>query len=283
MNIYRREMRANLRSLILWSLGILLFIYASMTKYSALAAPGEGQGAAGDIMNGLPLALQAVFGVGQLDFQRASGFWGMIVPYLMLMAAIHASMLGAVILSKEERDRTSEFLYVKPATRAAVMTAKLLAALTCVVALFLVTWACSAGLVAQFGPGEDAGRAIATQMLGLLLVQIFFLSLGFAAAAVLKRPKASAGVATAVMLAAYLLSIAIAVNRTPGVDAAGNAVISGSLDWLMSFTPFEYFDPKRIVGHGEGLNVWFVGLSAALTALLLCASYYFFRRRDLKV
>ena len=283
MNIYRRELRANLRSLILWSLGIFLFIAASMGKYAALAGPGSGT-AAGDIMSGLPVALQAMLGVGQLDFQKASGFWGMVGPYLMLMAAIHAAMLGAVILGKEERDRTSEFLYAKPAARAEIMTAKLLAALTCVLVLFAVTWGASAGLVAQFGPTEDAGGAIATQMLGFLLVQLVFLSLGFAAAAVLIRPKASAGIATGAMLATYLLSIAITVNRTPGFDAAtGTAVIHGSLDWLMSFTPFEYFDPKKIIGAGAGLEPWFVVLSIALTALFLLAAYVIFRRRDLKV
>lgn len=283
MNIYRREIHANLRSLILWSLGMILFIYASMTKYSALAAPGSGEAAAVDIMSGLPVALQAIFGVGQLDFQKASGFWGMIVPYLMLMAAIHAAMLGAVILSKEERDRTSEFLYVKPATRAAIMTAKLLAALTCVAVLYLVTWACSAGLVEKFGPGENAGSAIAVQMLGFLLVQLVFLAMGFLAAAVIKRPKVSTGIATGVMLATYLLSIAITVNRAPGADGAGKAVLTGKLDWLMSFTPFEYFDAKLIVGQGAGLNAWFVILSAALTVCMVAVAYIIFRRRDLRV
>jgi ABC-2 type transport system permease protein len=283
MNIYRREMRANRRSLILWSIGMILFIAASMGKYSALISTSQTGQAAGDIMSGLPVALQAVFGVGQLDFTKASGFWGMIFPYLMLMAAIHASMLGAVILSKEERDRTSEFLYVKPATRARVVTSKLLAALTCVAVLFLVTWGTSAGLVAKFGPNENAGGAIATLMLGFLLVQLVFLSLGFAAAALVKRPKASAGIATGVMLAMYLLSIAITVNRTPGADAEGRAVMAGKLDWLMPVTPFEYFDAKRIIGMGDPLNAWYVALCAALVAVLICCTYFFFKRRDLKV
>ena len=32
---------------------------------------------------------------------------------LLLMATIHAAMLGATIIAKEERDKTSEFLFVK--------------------------------------------------------------------------------------------------------------------------------------------------------------------------
>jgi ABC-2 type transport system permease protein len=271
MNIYKREMRANRRSLILWGFGIFLFIAASMGKYSALGTDP----AALNIFDQLPMGLQAVFGVGRLDFTKASGFYGMIYPYILLMAAIHASMLGAVILSKEERDRTSEFLYVKPATRTQIMTNKLLAALTGVVIFNLVTWLSSILLVGNYAKGEAVGGIIGNLMLGLFFVQLIFLSLGFASAAVLKRPKASTGIATGVMLATYLLSIAIDVN--------------GKIDWLKAFTPFEYFDAKLIVGNaaagatGQGLNGLYIALSVVLAAVLLAASYFRFRRRDLKV
>jgi ABC-2 type transport system permease protein len=272
MNIYKRELRANRRSLILWCIGLFLFIGASMGKYSALAKDPVSL----NIFNGLPMGLQAVFGVTSFDFLKALGFFGMIFPYLILMAAIHASMLGAGILSKEERDRTSEFLYVKPATRARIVTAKLLAALTCVVILNLVTWAVSVMLVGHFAvAGEPVAEGVARLMLGLFCVQILFLSLGLAAAAVLKQPKAAPGVTTGVMLATYILSIAIDVN--------------GKIGWLKGFTPFEYFDAKLIIGHetgnllAQGLNGWYVALSLAMTAVFITAAYLFFRKRDLKV
>jgi ABC-2 type transport system permease protein len=265
MNIYRREMRASRRSLILWGIGMLMFIAASTGKYSAVSADPAALG----IFNGLPMGLQAVFGVGSLDFTKASGFYGMIYPYLLLMAAIHASMLGAVILSKEERDRTSEFLYVKPVTRTGVLTAKLLAALTAVVIFNLVTWGSSAWLVSYFGKGEAVQGVIATLMLGMFLVQIIFLSLGIVSAATLKRPKASTGIATGIMLAAYILSIAIDVND--------------KVDWLKGFTPFQYFDAKLIVGQGQNLGVWYVVLSVALAMAFTVIAYWAFRKRDLKV
>jgi ABC-2 type transport system permease protein len=265
MNIYQREIRANRRSAILWGVGMFLFIAASMGKYAAMSTDSAALG----IFNQLPMGLQAVFGVGRLDFTKASGFYGMIYPYILLMGAIHASMLGAVILSKEERDRTSEFLYVKPATRAHVVTAKLLAALTCVVIFNLVTWLSSVLLVGHYAKGEAISGVIAALMLGLFLVQLLFLSFGIAAAAVVKRPKAATGIATGVMLATYLLSIAIDVN--------------GKIDALKAFTPFEYFDAKLIVGKGDGLNAGFIVLSVALAAVLLAATYFFFKRRDLKV
>ncbi|NLI21271.1 MAG: ABC transporter permease subunit [Clostridiales bacterium] len=263
MNVYRKEFRDHFRSLLLWGLGILFFIAASAGKYSAMA----GDPAALGIFTQMPLGLQAVFGVGRLDFTKAVGFYGVLYSYLTLMAAIHASMLGAVILSKEERDKTSEFLYVKPRSRESVLTAKLLAALTMVALLNLTTWACSAGMVRAFG--EQADGLILRLMAGLFLLQLLFLACGLAAAAVSTHPRAATGIAAGVMLSAYILSVAIEVN--------------GGIDWLKILTPFAYFDAKRIVGGGEPLSLLYVLLCVALTAGLTGWAYLRFPRRDVRV
>jgi ABC-2 type transport system permease protein len=265
MNIYWKEMRSGLKSLIFWSLGVMLFVAASMQKYSALHLDPASL----NMLYQLPPALQDMFGVGYLDFTKISGFYGMIYPYLLLMAAVHASMLGAVILSKEERDKTGEFLYAKPASRLRILAAKSLAALTTVILLNLVVWAASQALIGTYGGGEDMGGALMTLMAGLFLIQLLFTALGVAAAAVMARPKAATGIATGVMLAMYLLSVAIDVG--------------GNLGALKPFTPFQYFDARRIVGRGEGLQAWGVLTCLVLTAALASASCLRFSRRDLKL
>jgi ABC-2 type transport system permease protein len=186
----------------------------------------------------------------------------------MLMAAIHASMLGAVIISKEERDRTSEFLYVKPVARCEVITAKIGAAATCVVVLNAVTTASSLMFINLYGKGENVAGGVVLLMIGMLLVQFVFLFMGMAAAALLKRPKASTGIAAGVMLAAFFLSVAIDV--------------SGKINFLIGFTPFKYFDAKYLL-YGGSVEIWYVLLSVALTAGFIAATYWFFKRRDLKV
>ncbi len=263
MNVYRREIKVSLRSLIFWALGVLFFIVASATKYSAMADDPAALG----IFTQLPLGLQAMFGVGHLDYTKASGFYGMIYPYLLLMAAIHASMLGAVILSKEERDKTSEFLYVKPVARTHILTAKLLAALTMVTLFCLLIGVYSVGMVRAFG--ENADAEVARLIVGLYLLQLVFLAVGFTAAAVIKRPKAATGIATGFMLGTYILSVAIDIN--------------GNIDWAKVFTPFSYFDAKRIIGSGEGLNLWYILLCVALAVGLTAWAYLRFPKRDLKV
>jgi ABC-2 type transport system permease protein len=176
-------------------------------------------------------------------------------------------MLGAVILAKEERDKTSEFLYVKPLARNQVLTAKLLAALTLVATLCLLTWAYSVGMVRAFG--ENADAEIARLMVGLFLVQMVFLAAGFTAAAVTRHPKAATGIAAGFMLSAYILSVAIEIN--------------GNIDWAKVFTPFSYFDAKRVIGGGEGLNLGYILLCVALGACLTTWAYLRFPKRDLRV
>ena len=56
------------------------------------------------------------------------------------MATIHAAMLGATIIAKEERDKTSEFLFAKPVLRSTIITAKLLAAFVNIVVFNLITF-----------------------------------------------------------------------------------------------------------------------------------------------
>lgn len=263
MNVYLREMKVGLRSLLFWSVGILFFIAGAAGKYAAMGDEASLM----SILAQLPLGIQAVFGVGQLDYTKAIGFYGMLYMYMMLMAAIHASMLGAVILAKEERDKTSEFIYVKPTARSRILTEKLLAALTLVVLFNLVNWAGAAGMLRAFG--ERADGVVATLMLGMLLVQLVFLAVGISAAGVLQRPKLATGIATAVMLSTFLLSVAIEVN--------------GSLGWLKFATPFAYFDAKVIVGSGAGLSVPYVLLSAGIAAGLIGLAYIRFGRRDVCV
>ncbi len=266
MNIFLREWKANRRSLLFWCLGMIMLIAVGIAKYAASLNAGQSMDA---LMEQMPPALQAIFGVGVLDFSKASSFYAVLYLYLMLIAAIHASMLGAGIISHEERDRTSEFLFVKPRTRSEIITAKLLSALMQIVVLNLVTWVVSAAVVSQYSGGTDLNGGIAKLMLCLLLVQLTYLSVGAAAAGILKNPKASVGLATFVMLATFMLYIAIDVGE--------------NLEWLKPLTPFAYFDAKQIFALGQSIEWVYPVICIAVTAVFTAAAYAFFRRRDLKV
>jgi len=265
MNVYLREMKAHRMGLVWWCLGMIALVSSGMAKYAAYETAG---GSITAIFDALPRAVLVVFGMQGFDLTKASGFFGVLFLYIAVMAAIHAALLGASLISKEERDRTSEFLYAKPISRGAALTAKLLAGLTSVVILNIATSVSSVYFVDYFSKGEPVGNEITLLMVGLLFLQLIFFTMSALVAGVVKRPKAAPSIATSIMFLTFL--IAYLVN------------MSEKLDFLRYVTPFKYFDALALLTEAK-LDPLYVGMSALIVVLSVFGTYYFYDRRDLAV
>jgi len=265
MNIFLREIKANTKSLILWSIGMFFMIISGMVKYSGFSASGQSMN---EIMSQVPKSIRAVLGMGDFDLTKASGFYGMLYLYLLIMVTIHASMLGANIISKEERDKTTEFLMVKPVSRTGIITAKLLAALANVIILNIVTLALSISIVGQYSIGEEITGEILILMAGMFVLQLVFLFIGTGIAAASRNPHISASATTTVLLVSFILSAVIDMNSR--------------LEGLKYLTPFKYFEAKNMM-YGGGIDLVFILLSLAIIAILVGVTYVFYNKRDLNV
>jgi ABC-2 type transport system permease protein len=266
MNIFLRELKSHRKSLIFWSIGVFLMVVSGMAKYSAYSSAGQS---INDLVADIPKSLKAVLGFNALDLTKVSGYYGILFLYLLLMATIHAAMLGATIISKEERDKTSEFLFVKPVSRPTIITAKLLAAFTNIVIFNLVTFVSLIIILAKYNSaGEAINGDIAYTMAGMFLLQVLFMVIGSALAAVKRKAKTAASLATGILLLTYMLSIAIDLNE--------------HIEGLKYLTPFKYFEAKNVM-YGGGLDVIFVILSVVLIVVLTHVTYLFYKKRDLNV
>jgi ABC-2 type transport system permease protein len=265
MNIFLKEMKSTRKSLILWSIGVLLMVVSGMSKYAGLSSSGQSMN---DMMAQMPKSLQAVLGIGTLDISKASGYYGILFIYLLLMATIHAALLGANIISKEERDKTSEFLFVKPVSRSTVITAKLLAAFVNIIILNIVTSAASLAIVGQYSDGESVAGDIAMTMAGMFILQLTFLVIGSSIASIKKKPRTAASLAAGILLLTYILSVAIDLNER--------------LEGLKYLTPFKYFEAKNIM-YGGGLDSGYLVLSLFIIGVLTVSTYAFYKKRDLNV
>jgi ABC-2 type transport system permease protein len=264
MNVFWREMKAHRKSLILWSIGSFLMVYSGMGKYEAYSSSGQS---INDLMKDIPSSLKAVLGFGDVDLSTISGYYSILFLYILLMATIHAAMLGASIIAKEERDKTSEFLFVKPISRNSVITAKLLAAFTNVVIFNLVTFVSLIVVLGSFNKnGEDINGDIALTMLGMFILQVLFMLMGSALASIKRKPKTAASVATGILLLTYLLSIIIDLNE--------------NLEGLKYLTPFKYFEAANVM-FGEGIETIYVLISVLMIIALSLITYTFFKKRDL--
>lgn len=266
MNIFLKELKSHRKSLIFWSIGVFLMVVSGMAKYAAYSSSGQS---INDLVKDLPKSLRAILGFSAVDLSKISGYYSILFIYLLLMATIHAAMLGATIIAKEERDKTSEFLFVKPVSRSTVITAKLLAAFTNIVIFNLVTFLSLVVVIGKYNShGEDVNSGITLTMAGMFLLQLLFMAIGSALAAVKKKPKTAASLATGVLLLTYIVSVAIDVNE--------------KMEGLKYFTPFKYFEATKLMTNGT-LEPVYIVLSMGLAAGLFAVTYIFFNKRDLQL
>ncbi len=268
MNMILRELKANRKALIIWSVCMFLLVLSGMAKYTAYTSAAAGGPSINELLNTMPASIQALLGFGSFDVSTMAGYFAMLFIYIELTVAIHAALLGAGIIAKEERDKTTEYLMVKPVSRQAVITAKLIAALFNVIVINMITLFSSLVLVAAYNKGKSIAGEIGFMFLSMFLVQLIFLSLGAVLAACMRNPKGSGSIATGILLIAYF------VSRITDM--------SDKLNILNVISPFKYFDLVEIVA-GNGLNTGVVLLSLALVAAFLALTYAFYPKRDLKV
>lgn len=265
MNIYKREIRSHMKSLLIWCGSMALLIVGGMGKYSAGAAAGAGT--MNDLMKEMPESLQNLFGVGVFDLSVALDFFGVTYVYIALIMAVHAVMLGSGIISKEERDKTAEFLLVKPVSRSHIITSKLLAGATLLAVFWAVTYAVSFGMLSYYSKGADFSGGLLKLMAAAACVQILFLSLGAFFAGLFQNPRLSTAAGTAVLLAMFLLAVI--------------ADIIEKANFLKYFSFFKYYDAKDLLKRGY--SPVYPVISAVLCVVFIVGAYYFYKRRDMKI
>jgi ABC-2 type transport system permease protein len=235
-----------------------------MVKYDGFSAAGES---ASEMMDSLPPAMKAIFGIGDLDLALVSGYYIVFLMYFVLLCGIHAIMQGSVVVSKEERDKTADFLLVKPVKRTQVMTAKIIASLISMVVLNAVTWITSILIVDIYNSGPSINDLIRELMIGLFIIQLIFFSIGLLIGVIMRTTKQATSISTAFLLSTFILSAAIDMYN--------------KIDFLKFLTPFKYFDGKKI--YIEGLNSTSIVLSLLIVCLAIASSYIIYKKKDLHV
>ncbi|MCM1989860.1 ABC transporter permease subunit [Oceanirhabdus seepicola] len=263
MNIVLRELKANRKALIIWCVSMFLFISMGMVEYSGFSKMGSE---VNEMMDSLPNVMRSMFGINKIDLTSVGGFYSMFFIYFTLIAGIHAIMLGATIISKEERDKTADFLMVKPIKRNKAVTSKLIAAFINVLIFNIVTFIGSVLTVAYYNKGESITGELFKITCTLFILQIVFLSLGLLFSSLTKTTKKATGLSTGVVLGMYMLSLAIP--------------LTDKLEFLRFITPFYYFDAKEIM-LGQRVEMIYVLISLIIVVIATSLTYVFFNKKDI--
>lgn len=264
MNIFWREVKANLRSLLIWGVIMVLLIVVGFSKFSAY----EGNPEMLKILDSMPSAMLEAFSFSAFNLTTVTGFFGVMFTYFALLLSIAAAMWGSDIISKEERDKTVEFSLTLPVSRSRLITAKALAALVNCVGLLLITTIATLASASTYQPESVFYKFFALCLLALFFMQMIFLAIGIFLGCAMKQHKRAGSVAVSLLLVTYFLSVIAGMNE--------------KLSFLEYFSPFKYFNPVTLLQESriEGI---FLLLSAVIIIASLAGAYFTYSRRDLYI
>lgn len=265
MNVFFHELKMRLKGLSIWVISMIALIFASMIKYDSLHESGP---AATAMIESFPQTLQAVFGMNGLNLSTVSGYVGICLIFIAVMAAIFAGMLGAGVIAEEEIDKTTEFLYPKPIKRSTILWQKLLLVLTGIVSMGIAVYGSVMISTAKYNIDPTTHATLVNYSLAAVLIMALSAAIGVLFAAILKHSKHGLGLVAAFIASAYF---AYAVSK-----------MSTDFDFLKYGTMFRWFDAKDILEKGQ---LEPLSILAAVGICLVCVglAFVFYRRRDLTV
>lgn len=264
-NLFLKEMRRNIVSLIMWTIIITLLMSVTMAVYPTFLANQSKV-----------MGMLSIVPKGALQFKGISNFNDLLSPlgfysannlvYMMVLGSIFSIVLGSNILLKEEYNKTAEYLLAKPLTRGDVFFSK--AAMTLLNIFLLNLFTCIAGLISLelVQINGFSLRAFLTLSAYSLLLNILFGSAGLFISTLVKRAKPVTTFAIGLVLIFYFI---FTVSK-----------ISGSAAQMGYISPFKYVG-MDVTNPQYRLEPWNVLYFTGISLLLGVLSYRIYLRKDI--
>lgn len=231
MTLVKHELRQGKTSFLIWtaSIGFLLviciFLFPEM----------KGQMDNVNDMFASMGSFTAAFGMDRLNFGTLAGFYAVECGNVLgLGGAFYAALCAVGILSKEEKDKTAEFLLTHPISRKRIVTEKVIAVLIQITAMNLLIYAFAVGSIAAIGE-TIPWKEISLLHLAYYLLQLELAGICFGISAFLRKGSAGVGLGIATMM--YFLNLI--------------ANIAEVAEFLKYITPFGYCEGADIVSSGS--------------------------------
>lgn len=264
MNLYLRELSATRKSLIIWTISLLLLIVSGMGKYAGFAEQGD---AINELLASMPEAIKNGMNLDLMNLTKVLDFYAYLFNYILLFGGIYAMRLGMTIITKEESDRTIEFLATKPIKRYAIITNKLLAAVTNIFILDIVVILASLIMIKFVAIEPYKTFGIWLHLITLFVFELIYLTIGLYISVFMSNSRKATSITISVVFIGYLISIVAGMTE--------------ALNWLKYLTPFRYFESANVFRAGLPNPIYFF-LSLLAIIVSIIGTYNVYSKKEFK-
>lgn len=260
MTVIRHELKQSRISLIIWSVAIGFLLAVCIFMFPEMK--GE-MNEVSEVFSSMGSFTQA-FGMDKVSFGTLLGFYAVECGNILgLGGAFFASLCAISVLSKEEKERTAEFLLTHPVSRVRVVAEKLISVILQILilnAVVYVTAVSSIALIGETVPWQE----ITLMHTAYLILQLELAGICFGVSAFLCRGSIGIGLGIAVIM--YFLNII--------------ANLTESAEFLKYITPFGYADGAEIV-RNVSLDTNMIVIGLLFAAIGISAGFIKYCRKDI--
>lgn len=260
MTIVKHELRLGKSTLWIWTavvgvlLSVCIFLYPEMK--------GEMDGIS-DLFASMG-SFTAAFGMDRLNFGTLIGYYAVECGNILgLGGALFAAFCAVGMLSKEEKEKTVEFLLTHPVSRCRIITEKLVAVFIQITVMSFVIYALSIGSMAVIGE-EIPWKELHLLHLAYYLLQLELAAICFGISAFMRKGSIGTGLGISGIL--YILHLI--------------ANITEAASFLKYITPFGYCDGADIVAEGS-LNGLMIAIGVVIGLFGITTAYWKYSKKDL--
>ena len=258
LNLYLKELKRSRKNLIIWLLIVIGFTVMILGIYPYMEEMGEG---ISDLMKKMPAELGKALGLDANTWSSIVGFYSLYYGiYIILLVGIYTASTGATIISKEEKERTAEFLFTKPISRKSIVISKLFALFTLTMIIYFIQTITAAVCFSIFGNGNVDWSVVGIMHFHGLILVLFFTCTGVILSMFFRPKKNFMGMVVGIIFGFYFIN---------AMSKAADAV-----SWLGYISPFHYLeftvnDPGYEINILASLVLLILGFSLLFLTLML--------------
>ncbi len=260
MVLFLHELKRGRLSLIIWSLAVAYMLAICVFIYPEIGSQMDEMTAMFADMG----AFSEAFGMDRINFGEFLGFFAVECGEMMgIGGGIFAAILGIGALSKEENDKTADFLLTHPVSRTSVVTAKLLSVVAQIVVFNLVIILITGVSILAIGE-EPSLKKLALLFLSYFILQLEIAIVCFAISAFMK--KKGVGIGLGLTVALYFMNLI--------------SNITEDMEFLKYLTPYAYTESASVM-ESEKLEWKFVFIGLGVMAVAIIAAFKKYNSKDI--
>ena len=260
MTLVKHELKQSKFSFLIWTLSIGFMIALCVFLYPEMSSQMED---VTDIFASMG-SFTAAFGMDRLNFGTLIGFYAVECGNILgLGGAFYAAFCAVAVLSKEEKEKTAEFLLTHPVSRKRIVTEKLISVIILITAMNVIVYALAVGSFAAIDETVPM-KEMNLLHIAYYLMQIEIAGICFCISAFVRKGSIGIGLGMATIL--YFLNLV--------------ANITESAEFLKYITPFGYCEAADIIADGS-LDITLITIGMAVTLCGIVRAYIKYTKKDI--